>query len=71
MVAKRLPKEFALSSIVIMFAGDAVLVALWYFGLLEIVEVVKHFKLGIAGAFATTAMGRSIYFMLSYSDESD
>ena len=69
MVAKRLPKEFALTSIVLMFAGDAILVALWYFGLVEIAEVEKHFRLGIAGAFATTAMGRSIYFMLQQERE--
>lgn len=69
MVAKRLPAEFALTSIVIMLAGDAVLVALWYYGLIEIVETVKHFRLGISGAFCTAAMGRAIYFMLSYDEK--
>ena len=68
MIAKRLPPEFLLSSIVILFAGDAVLVGLWYYGLLEIIEVEKHFRLGIAGAFATASMGRAIYFMLSYNE---
>ena len=42
------------------------LVGLWYFGLVEIVEVVKHFRLGIAGAFCMASFGRSLYFMLSY-----
>ena len=47
-----------------MMVGDAVLVGLWYYGLLEIVESIKQFKLGIAGAFCMSSMGRSIYFLL-------
>ena len=49
--------------------GDAILVGLWYYGLLEIIEVEKHFRLGIAGAFATASMGRSIYFLLKQNGE--
>lgn len=64
MIARRLPKEFALATIAFLMFGDAVLVGLWYFGLLEVIEVEKHFRLGIAGAFATASMGRSIYFLL-------
>ncbi len=64
LISKRLPQEFILSSIVFMMVGDAVLVGLWYYGLLEIVESVKQFRLGIAGAFCISAMGRSIYFLL-------
>jgi hypothetical protein len=64
LIAKRLPKEMALSSMVFMMVGDAVLVGLWYYGLLEIVESIKQFKLGIAGAFCMSSMGRSIYFLL-------
>jgi hypothetical protein len=64
LIARRLPKEMALSSMVFMMVGDAVLVGLWYYGLLEIVESIKQFRLGIAGAFCISAMGRSIYFLL-------
>ena len=64
LVSKRLPKEYILSTIVFMMVGDGVLVGLWYYGLLEIVESIKQFKLGISGAFCVSAMGRSIYFLL-------
>lgn len=64
LVSKKLPKEFALASITFLIAGDAVLVGLWYYSLVDIVEVTKHFRLGIAGAFTTASLGRSIYFLL-------
>ena len=69
MVSKRLPPEFALTSIVVMLAGDAVLVGLWYFSLIELVEVIKQFKLGIAAAFCTSAMCRAIFFMLRGNEQ--
>ena len=65
-VAKLLPKEFALVNIALLLFGDAMFVGLWYFGLVDIVDVVKQFKLGIAGAFCAASFGRAIYFMLSY-----
>tara|TARA_B100000900_G_scaffold401636_1_gene406533 strand:- start:800 stop:1081 length:282 start_codon:yes stop_codon:yes gene_type:complete len=72
MISSRIPKEAALLSIAFLCAGDAILVALWYYGLMEIVENVKLFKVGIAGAFATASMGRSIYFLLmNYGRESN
>jgi hypothetical protein len=64
LISKRLPAEVALSSVALLILGDLILVGLWYFGLVEIVEVEKHFKLGIAAAFCTASMGRSIYFIL-------
>ena len=64
LISKRLPKEYALSLIVFMMVGDGVLVGLWYYGLLEVVESIKPFRLGISGAFCISAMGRSIYFLL-------
>ena len=69
LIARRLPKEMALASIAFLIMGDAILVGLWYYGLLEIIEVEKHFRLGIAGAFATASMGRSIYFLLQENGE--
>ncbi len=63
LVSKKLPKEFALSTIIFMMVGDAILVGIWYYGLLEVAESVKHFKLGISGAFCFSALGRSIYFL--------
>ena len=64
LISKRLPKEYVLSLILFIMVGDGVLVGLWYYGLLEIVESIKQFRLGIAGAFCISAMGRSIYFLL-------
>jgi len=64
LISKRLPKEYVLSLIVFMMVGDGVLVGLWYYGLLEVVESTKPFRLGISGAFCISAMGRSIYFLL-------
>ena len=64
LISKRLPKEYVLSLILFMMVGDGVLVGLWYYGLLEIVESTKQFRLGISGAFCISAMGRSIYFLL-------
>ena len=68
LIAKRLPKEMILATVTFLIAGDAVLVALWYFGLVDIIEVEKHFRLGISAAFCTSAMGRSIYFMLQQDE---
>ncbi len=65
LIARRLPKEFLLVGVVLMFVGDGVLVATWYYGLVEIIEDIKIFKLGIAASFAISAFGRSIYFMLN------
>ena len=70
LIARRIPKEAALVIIAFLIAGDAILVGLWYFGLVEIVEVERHFRLGIGGAFATGSMGRSIYFLLMQIKES-
>lgn len=69
LIARRMPKEMALASIMFLITGDAILVGLWYYGLVDIIEVEKHFRLGIAGAFATSSMGRSIYFLLQGKDE--
>jgi len=64
----RLPKEFLLTGIVLMLVGDGILVAFWYYGLVDIVSDLKRFKLGIAASFAMGAFGRSIYFMLTSDD---
>ena len=68
LIARRLPKEFLLAGIVLMFVGDGVLVAIWYYGLIEMIEDIKVFKLGIAASFAIAAFSRSIYFMLNYDE---
>lgn len=69
LISKRLPKEMALSSIMFMIVGDGILVGLWFYGFKDLVEVVKEFRLGIAGAFCVSSMGRSIYFMLQQENE--
>ena len=69
LIAKKVPKEAALLSIVFLCAGDAILVGLYYFALVDIVQDIRLFKIGIAGAFATASMGRSIYFLLKQNAE--
>lgn len=66
-LSKFTPKEAIQLPILFMCAGDGLLVALWWFGLNEIVENYKHFKLGISGAFCFISFGRSIYFMLKFN----
>ncbi|MDC6464900.1 hypothetical protein PQZ39_00550 [bacterium] len=65
LISKRLPSEFILAPVVFMILGDAVLVGLWYYGLVDLIEIEKVFRLGIAAAFCTVAMGRSIYFLIT------
>ena len=63
-LSKFIPKEGIQLPIFLMIAGDGILVAIWYFGLIELVDTVKEFKIGIGLSFATAAFGRSIYFMV-------
>ena len=69
LIARRVPKEAALVSIAFLCTGDAILVGLWYFSLVDLVPDVRLFRVGIAGAFATASMGRSIYFLLKQNAE--
>lgn len=61
-------KEFLLLPILLMFFGDGLLVGMWYYGLGEIVEDVKSFRLGIGFSFMTCAFGRTLYFMYQNKD---
>ncbi len=63
-LSKFIPKEGVQLPVFLMIAGDGILVALWYFGLREIVETLKEFRLGIGLSFVSASFGRSIYFML-------
>ena len=65
LLSKKVPKEAALVPIVFLIVGDAILVGLYYYGLVDIVENVKKFKVGIAGAFAVSSLGRAIYLLLN------
>ena len=62
------PKEAVQLPIFFMIAGDGILVALWYFGLREIVDTLKEFRLGIGLSFVTSSFGRSIYLMIMSKD---
>jgi len=66
-LSKFAPKEAAQLPILFMFMGDGLLVALWYYGLYEIVDSYKHFKLGISGSFCFISFGRAIYFMIQFN----
>lgn len=64
-VSKIIPKEFVQAIVVFMIFGDAVLVAIHYYGIKDIVENIKEFKLGIAAAFGLMSILRSIYFLIT------
>ncbi len=64
-IVKRLPPHFALATPMVMIMGDAMLTAIFYFGLFELMDNLKLFKLGIATSFMVISFGRSIYFMLN------
>ena len=61
-VAKILPPQAVLGSILFMFVGDAILAALWYYGVGESVEDMSLIKMGCGLAFATTTVVRALYF---------
>lgn len=67
-LSKFVPKEAVQLPIFFMIAGDGILVALWYFGLREVVETLKEFRLGIGLSFVTSSFGRSIYLMIMSKD---
>tara|TARA_B100000925_G_C21924507_1_gene437436 strand:+ start:380 stop:673 length:294 start_codon:yes stop_codon:yes gene_type:complete len=68
-ISKFVPKEAIQLPILFMCAGDGILVALWFFGLNEIADSYKHFKLGIAASFCFISFGRAIYFMLKFQHD--
>lgn len=65
LLIKKLPKEFSSLVVLLLLAGDAILAGMYYYSLLDIVEDVKKFKLGIAGAFAIGSFVRVIYLLLT------
>ena len=63
-VSKLLPKEFALLPIYGMIAVDGACAAVWYFGLVELVESIKAFKFGMASAFMFTSFAKAIFLVI-------
>ena len=58
-------KDFGLPLIIgLMFLGDGVLVGIYYYALIDVVETLKPFKLGISSSFALISISRSIIFLL-------
>ena len=64
MLYKRIPTDYVQSLIVLMFMGDGILVAIWYYGLLDFIDNERIFRLGIAVSFCISAFSRSLFFML-------
>ena len=60
-----IPKEFAQALIVFMIFGDAIFVAIHYYGIKDIVSNIKEFKLGIAVSFALMSLLRAAYFLIA------
>ena len=63
MLARKLPKEAILASMMFMILGDTLLVAIYFYPLQETVSSVQEFKFGISAAFGMSALGRAIYFV--------
>ena len=63
-VAKILPPQAILGAVLLMFLGDSIFAALWYYGIGEDVTNISRFKLGCGLAFATTTIVRALYFAI-------
>ena len=63
-VSKLLPKELALVPIYGMIAIDGVVAAIWYYGMVELVQDYKAFKVGIAASFMLMAFAKAIFLVI-------
>jgi len=64
LVSKLLPKEFALLPIYGMIAVDGACAAVWYYGMLDLVENVRAFKVGISCSFMFTSFAKAIFLVI-------
>ena len=64
LISKLLPKEMALIPIYGMIAIDAVVAAIWYYGMVDLVENVKAFKVGISCSFMFISFAKAIFLVI-------
>ena len=62
LISKLIPKELVISVIYGLILADGVMAAVWYFGIVELMEKVKLFKLGMAAAFMGGTVVKVSYF---------
>jgi positive regulator of sigma E activity len=64
LISKLIPKELVISVIYGLILADGTLAAVWYFGIVELMEKVKLFKLGMAAAFMGGTVVKVSYFAI-------
>jgi branched-subunit amino acid transport protein len=62
---RMLPREFSLGAIVLMFLGDGVISAMFYYIGLDFIESVKYLKLGITCSFILATIFKVVYMILN------
>ncbi len=62
LISKLIPKELVISVIYGLILADGVCAAVWYFGIVELMENIKLFKLGMAAAFMGGTVVKVSYF---------
>jgi branched-subunit amino acid transport protein len=60
-----LPAEFLLGAVALMFLGDGVIGAIFYYIGSDFIESVKHLKLGLACSFVIATIFKVIYMILN------
>lgn len=63
-ISKLLPKEMALIPIYGMIAVDAVVAAIWYYGMVDLVENIRAFKVGISCSFMFISFAKAIFLVI-------
>ena len=62
LISKLIPREVVVSVIYGLILADGVCAAVWYFGIVELMENIKLFKLGMAAAFMGGTVVKVSYF---------
>ncbi len=63
-LSKYIPREVVVSVIYGLILADGVMAAVWYYGIVEVMENIKLFKLGMAAAFMGGTVVKVSYFAI-------
>ena len=63
-LSKYIPREVVVSVIYGLILADGVMAAVWYYGIVEVMENIKLFKLGMAAAFKGGTVVKVSYFAI-------
>lgn len=61
-LSKYIPKELVVSVVYALILADGVCAAVWFYGIVELMENIKLFKLGMAAAFMGGTVVKVSYF---------